>query len=130
MEENSNLDFKILKKLFIFLIKYIPVIQMAGILLNNILYCFESCDNISSQIDIIFGNSYTTILLFYICSYIFKFCMWHKLIISANLCSLILVNVDMLFKINFQNLTLILLILTIDIIFLFIIIINKFKCKN
>ena len=130
MEENSNLDFKILKKLFIFIIKYIPVIQMAGILFNNTIYILFDADNLCSQIDIIFGNSYTTTLLFYICSYIFKFCMWHKLIISANLCSLILVNVDMLFKISFQDLTLILLILTIDIIFLFIIIINKFKCNN
>lgn len=36
-----------MKRLFIVLIKYIPIIQMVGMLFNNILYCFsESIDNL------------------------------------------------------------------------------------
>lgn len=30
-----------MKRLFIVLIKYIPIIQMVGMLFNNILYCFS-----------------------------------------------------------------------------------------
>lgn len=116
------------KKVFIFLIKYIPVIQMAGILFSNILYLVGDYDNFINQLDIIIGNSYTHIFIYYICSYLFGFCKWHRLIITANLCSLILLNADFYF--NLPNLNLILSIFTIDIIFLFIIIINKFKCKH
>lgn len=130
MVENLNLDFKLLKKLFIFIIKYIPVIQMAGILFNNIIYILFDADNLCSQIDIIFGNSYTTTILLYICSYVFGFCKWHRLTITANLFSIVLVNVDMLFRLNIPVLDFILYILTIDIIFILLILINKFKCKS
>lgn len=130
MEENLNLDFKLLKKLFIFIIKYIPVIQMAGILFNNIIYILFDADNLCSQIDIIFGNSYATTILLYICSYVFGFCKWHRLTITANLLSIVLVNVDMLFRLNIPVLDFILYILTIDITFILLILINKFKCKN
>ena len=116
------------KKLFVLLIKYIPVIQMIGILFSNILYISSNCDNFIYQLDIIIGNSYTHILIYYICSYLFGFCKWHRLVITANLLSLILINVD--FYIQISNLSLILLIFIIDIIFLLTILINKFKCKH
>lgn len=116
------------KKLFIFLIKYIPIIQMIFILLNNIFYLLDSLYHFVVQLDFIIGNSYSFIFIYYICSYLFGFCKWHRLIITANLLSLILVNID--FWLHLSNLLLILSIFTIDMIFILLIVINKFSCKN
>ena len=118
-----------LKKLFIFLIKYIPVMQMAGIIINNIMYSLESRP-INTIIDFTFGNSITTTLLFYICSYIFRFCNWHRLVITCNLINTTLVVLDSIIHFNTTNEQQILLFLTIDIIFVILILINKFKCKS
>lgn len=49
-----------MKRLFIVLIKYIPIIQMVGMLFNNILYCFSDIYIISYILDFIIGNSITT----------------------------------------------------------------------
>ena len=43
-------------KVLILLIKFMPVIQMAGILLNNILYYFDICNKLSYISDFIIGN--------------------------------------------------------------------------
>lgn len=40
-----------MKRLFIVLIKYIPIIQMVGMLFNNILYCFSDIYIISYLLD-------------------------------------------------------------------------------
>lgn len=52
-----------MKRLFIVLIKYIPIIQMVGMLFNNILYCFSDIYIISYLLDFIIGNSITTTFL-------------------------------------------------------------------
>lgn len=119
-----------MKKLFIFLVKYLPVIQMAGILFNNVMYYFDLFNNISRFIDFIIGNSYITSTLFYICSYMFGFCKWHKLVITANFVNLNIGLIDVIFHIPVTDLQLLMLYFIIDIIFLFIILINKFKCKH
>lgn len=116
------------KKLFIFLIKYIPIIQMINVIISNILYIISDYDRFITQLEIIIGNSYTHIFIYYICSYLFGFCKWHRLIITANLLSLILVNID--FYLHLPNLLLILSIFTIDMIFILLIVINKFSCKS
>lgn len=118
-----------LKKLFIFLIKYIPVIQMAGILINNVLYSLES-SKINLFIDFVFGNSITGTLLFYICSYVFRFCIWHRLVITCNLINLLIIILDNVIYFSTTNEQQLLMFLTIDIIFILIIIIYKFKCKS
>lgn len=118
-----------LKKLFIFLIKYIPVMQMAGILVNNIIYSLYA-SKLSLFVDFIFGNSVTTSLLFYICSYIFRFCAWHKLIITCNLINTLIVVLDNIIHFQTTNEQQLLIFLTIDIIFILIIVIHKFKCKS
>lgn len=74
-----------MKRLFIVLIKYIPIIQMVGMLFNNILYCFSDIYIISYILDFIIGNSITTTFLLYVCSYVFGFCKWHRFIITAIL---------------------------------------------
>ena len=119
-----------MKKLFIFLVKYLPVIQMAGILFNNIMFYFDWFNQTSRFIDFIIGNSYITTILFYICSYMFGFCKWHKLIITANFINLNIGLIDVLYHIPITNSQLLSLYLIVDMIFLFMIIIYKFKCKH
>lgn len=79
-----------MKRLFIVLIKYIPIIQMVGMLFNNILYCFSDIYIISYILDFIIGNSITTTFLLYVCSYVFGFCKWHRFIITANIINLLI----------------------------------------
>ena len=73
-----------MKKLFLLIIKFIPVIQMAGMLFNNIL-CYNDINiNINFILDYIFGHSVINTILLIVCSYVFHFCTWHRLIITAN----------------------------------------------
>ena len=119
-----------MKKIFIFLVKYIPVIQMAGIFINNVLYYFDICYTLSRSLDFITGNSYITTFLLLICNKLFGFCKWHKLVITANFVNLNIGLIDIIFHIPVTDLQLLMLYFIIDIIFLFIILINKFKCKH
>lgn len=88
-----------MKRLFIVLIKYIPIIQMVGMLFNNILYCFSDIYIISYILDFIIGNSITTTFLLYVCSYVFGFCKWHRFIITANIINLLIANLDAYYRI-------------------------------
>lgn len=95
-----------MKKLLILLIKYMPVMQMIGMLLNNIIYYFEISNVFSYTLDFIIGNSIITTFLIYVCSYIFNFCVWHRLIITANLINLFIANIDAIIGIPITDLQL------------------------
>lgn len=82
-----------LRKLLILLIKFIPVIQMAGMLINNLLY-FNDIYCLSYILDYLIGNSIITTFLLIVCSYIFNFCTWHRLIIIANFINITIASVD------------------------------------
>ena len=97
-----------MNKLFILLIKFIPVIQMAGMLINNILY-FNDIYFISYILDYIIGNSIITTFLLFICSYIFKFCIWHRLIITANLINITIASIDSVYKLPISDITLLII---------------------
>ena len=56
---------------------------MAGMLINNLLY-FNDIYCLSYILDYLIGNSIITTFLLIVCSYIFNFCTWHRLIIIAN----------------------------------------------
>ena len=58
---------------------------MTGMLLNNTAYYFGINNELSYTFDFLIGNSIVTTFLIYLCSYIFNFCIWHRLIITANL---------------------------------------------
>lgn len=45
-----------MKKAFVLLVKYIPVIQMAGMLVNNTLYKFDMLPRIGYLLDFVLGN--------------------------------------------------------------------------
>lgn len=52
---------------------------MIGMLLNNIIYYFNVNNEFSYTLDFVIGNSIITTFLIYVCSYIFNFCIWHRL---------------------------------------------------
>lgn len=95
-----------MKKLFLILIKFIPVIQLTGMLLNNTLYCFNVIKVASYITDFIIGNSVITTFLLFVCSYLFNFCKWHRLIITANFINIMIANYDAIFGIPITDMQL------------------------
>ena len=83
-----------IKKLFLLLIKYIPIIQMMGMILNNTLYYFDINTTISITFDFIIGNSFVNTFLIIVCSYMFNFCKWHRIIIITNFINLLIAMFD------------------------------------
>ena len=68
------------RRLFLFLMKYMPIVFAIGIVVNDVLYNLEIHDYYI--INYFCGNSiYTTVMMF-ISSYVFKYCTWHRVIIS------------------------------------------------
>ena len=78
---NNNI---ISHKLTLLLIKYIPVIQMTGIFINRLLDYFTSLE-IVDILDFIFGSTILATTLLISCSRIFKFCVYHRVIIVCNI---------------------------------------------
>lgn len=94
-----------LKKIFIILIKYIPVIEMTGIIINNTLYYFDFV-TISGIIDYLLGDALIHNVLLFISSIIFGFCNWHRLIIISNVINLSIASFDKIYNINITNIEL------------------------
>lgn len=112
-----------------------PVIQMAGMLLNNILYYFDIYNELSYTFDFIIGNSIVTTILLYVCSNVFHFCIWHKTIIIGNFINLIIANIDSIFYIPISDIQLLIIYHIIAAIFVIIATILHIKrcyekCKN
>ncbi len=88
------------------LIKYIPVMQMAGMLINNTMYYFNISSTFSYGLDFLLGGSFITILLLYVCSYVFEFCHWHRIINTANFINIGIAHIDFIFCIPINDLEL------------------------
>lgn len=116
-----------LRKLLILLIKYIPIIQMVGMLFNNIIYYFNINNTITYTLDFIIGNSIITTILLYICSYIFKFCKWHRIIITANLINIFIAQIDIIFYIPISDLVLLITYYIISVIAIIVATYNHLK---
>lgn len=116
-----------MRKLLLLMIKYIPVIQMAGMLFNNLLYYINACREISYIIDFTIGSSISMTIVSYICSYTFKFCVWHRLIITANFINLIIANIDAIIGIPISDIKLLGIYYTIAVIFIIICLIIHFR---
>lgn len=108
-----------LKKLFILSVKYIPVIEMAGIFINNTCYYFNFY-TISNLLDLFLGDALIHNAFLIICSILFCFCLWHRLIIISNIINIILIYIDKEYKINITDTDLLLLYYTITVIFILI----------
>lgn len=77
-------------KLFLILVKWIPVVIAAGILLTNTLAVCNIDLKYLYVLNILFGNSVSYVVFMYAASYIFQFCTWHKIVIVYNLITLII----------------------------------------
>lgn len=119
----------ICKKIFLISIKYFPILQMFGIIFNNILYLLSNNFKYIKLLDFIIGNSLITTILLYICSITFNYCNWHRLLITANFINIFITTLDYIINFNATNLSLILIYITIDFIFIILCVIYKFKCK-
>lgn len=119
-----------MKKLFILLLKYIPIMQMVGMLISNTMCYFRIKSIYFHLIDFNIGNSLLTIILLYVCSYVFKFCNWHRYIITANLTNICIVEYDILFTIPISNYQLLLSYYIVATIFSILAIYSKFHCNH
>lgn len=119
-----------LKKIFLFLIKYIPIIQMVGIILSNTFCCFNLFTKLIAVFNFLIGNSTIITILFMVCSYLFKFCNWHRLIVTSNFIIILIILIDKLIRIPIKDVELLLLYYIVYMITIFIIIIIKFKCNE
>lgn len=119
----------ICKKIFLISIKYLPLLQMFSMILNNTLYLLSDNFKYIKLLDFIIGNSLVSTILLYVCSITFNYCSWHRLLITANFINLLIAALDYIINFNVTNLLLILIYITIDFIFIILCIIYKFKCK-
>lgn len=119
-----------MKKLLMLLMKYIPVIQMAGMLINNTLYCFDIVRPLCYTLDFILGNSLITTILLLIISYVFKFCEWHRIIIISNIINITIANIDAIIGINIEDIELLSMYYVISSIFVIFATINHITQKK
>ena len=102
---------------------------MAGMLLNNLLY-FNDIYFLSYIIDYVIGNSIVTTFLLIVCSYIFNFCTWHRLIIIANIINITIAAIDAIYKLPITDIQLLLLYHFVAVIFIIIATIIHINKKN
>lgn len=95
-----------MKKIFLLLTKYLPVIQMTGFLFNNTMYYYYDTYEFSYILDFIIGNTIINTILLYIISYVFKFCNWYRLIITANFINLLVASYDANWRIPVEDMIL------------------------
>ena len=88
-----------MKRLFVLTIKYIPIIQLIGMLINNSLYTYDINIEFDYIGDFLLGNSIVNISMLYVCSFTFGFYNWHRHIITANLINIIIATIDKVFHI-------------------------------
>ena len=118
-------------KVFLLLVKWIPVVIAAGILLTNTLAVCNIDLKCLYVLNILFGNSISYIVFMYAASYIFEFCNWHKLVITYNLITLILNSIINIITIERTDEFIVLFIhYTIAIVFIGIIYKSIKSCKN
>lgn len=121
-------DFK-LKNVFVLIVKFMPIIQMVGMIINNVLFYFD-IETFTYQISaFLIGNSFITTILLIVCSYLFGFCKWHRLMILSNFINICIANIDIIFYIPITDFQLLFLYFTVYLIFIFIIIFNRFYTK-
>lgn len=115
MEANLN---KALYKIQLYLLKAIPIVMAFICLLNSILSYFDIDLPILSYI---VGNSFLTIIYFYITSYVFKFCEYHRMFMHYTTITWIINIIDLYIGIPIEDLPYLLLQIIVAGICLFII---------
>ena len=102
-----------MRKAFLLLIKYMPIIQMIGFMINSFFYITGDYYELSYQLDFIIGNSLLQTVLLMLASYVFNFCVWHRIIIMANFVVIIISNIDAAIGIPVSDMTVLLIYYTI-----------------
>lgn len=109
---------KTLYKIQLYLLKVIPMVMAFICILNSVLSYFDIDLPILSYI---VGNSFLTIIYFYITSYVFKFCSYHRMFMHYTTITWIINIVDLYIGIPIGDLPYLLLQLIVSGISLFII---------
>lgn len=125
MDAEGNLN-KVLYKLILYSVKVIPMLISGIYLLNTVLsYCNIDLPLFSYIVQFLF------IGFFYIASYAFKFCAWHRMFIHYITLVLVLNIIDYHIGIPLSDRNILAAYLIISIVFLIITVILKFKsCKH
>ena len=117
-------------KLFLLLVKWMPVVIATGILLTNTLATFEIAIKYLYILEIVFGNSLTYIIFMYAASYVFKFCNWHRITITYNLIAFIFnIVINYLETTDYENVILLFIHYLIAIVFTGITYYSYKRCK-
>lgn len=102
---------------------------MAGMLLNNILYFFDIYF-LSYILDFLIGNSIITTILLLVCSYVFHFCTWYRLIVICNIINVGIAIADAIYTLPLTDIQLLSLYHFIAAIFIIIATINHIKSNH
>ena len=100
---------------------------MVVMLVSDTLYCF---DIITVNLNYLTGNSLLTTVLLYACSSVFKFGNWYRQIVTANFVVMTIGQIDIHLRLPMTDFQLLVSYYTVSVLFLFIIVINKFKSKK
>lgn len=118
---------KTLYKIQLYLLKVIPMVMAFICILNSVLSYFDIDLPILSYI---VGNSFLTIIYFYITSYVFKFCSYHRMFMHYTTITWIINIVDLYIGIPIGDLPYLLLQLIVAGISLFIILYRYVKSNK
>lgn len=128
MAQEERKVVKPLYKIELYLLKIIPML-LAGLYLTNTILSYFGIDLVI--LSLLGGISSIPLLFIYISSFVFKFCLYHRMFLYYILFSDILAYYDMYIGIPLSNRGLFSLNLIIAGLFLFIILYLKFKvCKS
>ena len=119
-----------LNKTLILLIKYIPIMQMVCVILSNTCFYFDLFQKICHIAVFLIGNSIMATIFLYVCSCVFKFCSWHRLIIISNFIVIIISSIEILYEIPISNLEHMILCYVVYLISLLVILIIRFRNKR
>lgn len=118
MAVEENLKSKALYKIQLYLIKVIPMVMAFICLVNTVTSYFDIELPILAYIA---SNSILTIVFFYISSYVFRFCIFHRMFIHYNTLMWLLNIYDMYIGIPVNDRGLLSIYLIITTVFMFII---------
>lgn len=103
--------------------------QMMGMLLNNTLYYFNVWTKYMCAFNFFIGSSLMINIFLIICSYLFGFCNYHRLVIYSNIINVGIAIYDSINQLPINNLELLMLYYIVSTICILIALYLKFKTK-
>lgn len=119
-----------LNKTLILLIKYIPIIQMICVIAFNTMLYHNVLLKYCKLNNIITGNSVVATILLLLCSVIFKYGFWHRILVVSNFIIILIILIDRVFHIPISDLELLVLYYVVYSISLLMILIINLKQKR